>query len=79
MVRRKKKTSLSAAEIERFVLDARRLHNTICAPLISPYCEHQRALRKLNDAIHLAVEEVTGRQAPWLTELNTAPQRTPPD
>jgi hypothetical protein len=66
MSRRKKLTYLAQSEIERFMKAATELHRACCDPLISPQCDHSRALTELNAAIVTAIEAVTGDKAPWM-------------
>jgi hypothetical protein len=66
MSRRKKITYLTQPEIERFMKAATELHRACCDPLISPQCEHSRALTELNAAIVTAIEAITGDNAPWM-------------
>jgi hypothetical protein len=60
MSRRKQLTYLTQPEIDRFMKAATELHRACCAPIISPSCDHSRALTKLNAAIVTAIEAVTG-------------------
>ncbi|MER8552741.1 hypothetical protein NKH37_11265 [Mesorhizobium sp. M1217] len=75
MTRHKKSKQLSPAEIERFVNDAERLHKTLVRPLISPSSDHYRASVKLNQALLKAVEEVTGKPAPFVRWNSTGPAK----
>ncbi|HEV2897290.1 MAG TPA: hypothetical protein VGX71_05495 [Pseudaminobacter sp.] len=81
MSHRKKLRHLTQPEIEQFLLDAERLNKTICRPSISPQCEHSHSLQKLNEALILAILEITGRQAPWILKSSTGPARpkAPPE
>jgi hypothetical protein len=45
------------------------LDRACCDPIISPSCEHSRALTELNAAIVTAIEAVTGDKAPWMQTL----------
>jgi hypothetical protein len=47
MSRRKKLTYLTHPEVERFMMAATELHRACCDPLISPQCDHSRALTEL--------------------------------
>jgi hypothetical protein len=63
---RKKLTYLTQPEIERFMKAATELHRACCDPLLSPRCDHSRALTELNAVIVTAIEAVTGHKAPWM-------------
>ena len=71
MVRRNKPKSLSEREIAAIIDSARTLHDAITRPLISPQCEHYRSLRRLNEALLLAVTEIHGTDAPLLPSFRT--------
>lgn len=58
MARHKHPKQLSEADIERLLADAEKLHKTITRPLISPSCDHHRALVALNQALLQTVKEV---------------------
>jgi hypothetical protein len=66
MSRRKQLTYLTQPEIDRFMKTATELHRACCAPIISPQCDHSRALTELNAAIVTAIEALTGDKAPWM-------------
>ena len=51
MARTKLSKQLSQAEIERFMMEAERLHKSIVGPLISPQCAHYRALQALHEML----------------------------
>ncbi|RWK37358.1 MAG: hypothetical protein EOR46_25940 [Mesorhizobium sp.] len=61
-----KPKQLSEAQVARFLADAERLHKSLTQPLISPSCDHYRALVALNQALLQTVKEVTGKAAPWV-------------
>jgi hypothetical protein len=63
---RKKPTHLTQPEVERFMSAATELHRACCGPLIAPSSVHSRALTELNQAIIMAIEVITGQQAPWM-------------
>lgn len=73
MTRHKKSKQLSEAEIKRFLADAERLHKTLVRPLISPSCDHYRALVALNETLLKTVEEITGNRAPFVQWNSTGP------
>jgi integrase len=75
VVRYKHPKQLSQAEIERFLADAERLHKTILRPLISPQCEHYRALQALHEALLKTVKDITGNDAPFIRWHGTGPVR----
>lgn len=74
--RRKKPQQLNDREVEAFVEAADNFHRVLVRPLISPYCEHYRALDVLNAALTQAVLAVAERPAPWQTRSSSPPQRS---
>jgi hypothetical protein len=77
--RRKKATTLSQADLDRFVAAAIQLHHACCTPLLAVSSEHYRALRDLNQAIVRALEIVTGEQNPPWVSWRTSPSERGPD
>ena len=73
--RRKKPKQLSEREIAELLVEAERFHDAICRPMIDPYCDHYRALLKLNEALHSTVRVITGREPPWITRGSLDPSR----
>lgn len=71
--RRKKPTSLSPAEVERFLAAATELHRACTDPLIAPSSQHYAALSELNAAVVKAFREVTGQEAPWISRGSYSP------
>jgi hypothetical protein len=57
MSRHKKLIYLTPPQIERFMKVATELHRACCDPLMSPQCEHSRALTELNAAIVTALKQ----------------------
>ncbi|MCV3210019.1 hypothetical protein OHD62_19445 [Mesorhizobium sp. YC-39] len=66
MARTQPSKQLSQAEIERFMSAAEGLHKSIVQPLISPSCEHYRALREVHEALLKSVKDITGRDAAFI-------------
>ena len=73
--RRKKPDRLNDREIEMFVAAADDFHKVLVRPLISPFCDHYRALGALNDALMQAVVGGAGRPAPWVSRSSSPPQK----
>jgi hypothetical protein len=65
MPRLKHPTQLTQAEVERFMSAATELHRACCAPLIALSSTHSRALTELNQATVVAINAITGDDAPW--------------
>jgi hypothetical protein len=66
MSRHKKLTYLTQPEIDRFMKAATELHRACCDPIMSPSCDHSRALTELNAAVVTTIEAITGDKAPWM-------------
>lgn len=73
MARTKLSKQLSQAEIERFLSEAERLHKSIVQPLLSPSCEHYRALQNTHEALLKTVRDITGKDAPFIRWNGTGP------
>ena len=71
--RRKKGTVLSQRELDRFLQTAEALNDACVGPVLSPQCEQYRSLQRLHDAILVAIKEVSGRQARWISRSSTGP------
>ncbi|MER8528263.1 hypothetical protein NKH25_18525 [Mesorhizobium sp. M1272] len=76
MTRHRYPKQLSPAEIARFLEDAEKLHKTLVRPLISPSCDHHRALVTLNQVLLQTVEQVTGLPASFVSWNSTGPVKT---
>jgi hypothetical protein len=77
--RRKKQAKLNETDMQAFLREAERLHDVVCRPLISPHGEHYRVLRELNQAISIAVREITGHDPDWIGRSSSGPSRGRPD
>ena len=77
MARTKLSKQLSQAEIDRFLVEAERLHKSIVQPLISPMCDHYRALQAVHQALLKSIREITGKEAPFIRWNGTGPVRQP--
>lgn len=66
MGRTKPSQQLSQAEIERFLVAAEALHNSIVRPLVSPSSEHYRALQNVHQPLLKAIEQITGEKAKFI-------------
>lgn len=66
MARIKLSKQLSQAETELFLTEAERPHQSIVGPLISPSCEHFRALQNTHEVLLKAVKEITGKDAAFI-------------
>ncbi|PZV35861.1 hypothetical protein [Mesorhizobium kowhaii] len=75
MARTKLSKQLSQAEIDRFLVEAERLHKSIVQPLLSPTSEHYRALQGTHEALLRSIPEITGKDAPFITWNGTGPVR----
>ncbi|MER9968124.1 hypothetical protein [Mesorhizobium sp. M0060] len=73
MARTKPSKQLSQAEIERFMSAAEDLHTSIVRPLISPTCDHYRALRAVHEALLKSVKDITGKDAAFIRWHGTGP------
>ena len=73
MARTKLHKQLSQAEIERFLVEAERLHKSIVQPLLSPTSEHYRALRAAHEALLKSIVQITGKDAPFIRWNGTGP------
>mgnify|MGYP000937046958 CR=1 FL=1 len=74
--RRKKPQRLNQREIEALVAAADDFHRVLMRPLISPFCEHYRALAALNEALMQTILAVSGEAAPWISRSSTPPQKS---
>ena len=77
MARTKLSKQLSQSEIERFLVEAERLHKSIVQPLLSPSCDHFRALQAAHVALLKAVKDITGKDAPFIRWNGTGPVLPP--
>jgi len=77
MVRTKLSKQLSQAEIERFLVEAERMHRSIVQPLLSPMSDHYRSTRTLHEALLKAVREVTGTEVEFIQWNGTGPSKGP--
>jgi len=75
MSRHRKPKALRPDEIRAIVDAADEFHRIICRPLISAYCDHYQALHRLNDAIRLAINDISGEDAPWVSRTSSGPPR----
>ncbi|MER9217135.1 hypothetical protein NKI54_35165 [Mesorhizobium sp. M0663] len=57
----------------RFLIEAEGLHKSIVQPLISPTCDHYRALQSVHQALLKSVKEITGKDAPFIRWTGTGP------
>ncbi|MER9227939.1 hypothetical protein NKI39_20335 [Mesorhizobium sp. M0664] len=73
MARTKLSKQLSQAEIERFLAEAERLHQSIVQPLLSPTSNHYRALQRTHEALLKTVKDITGKDAPFIRWFGTGP------
>lgn len=69
MARHKHPKQLSQADMERFLADAERLHESIVGPLIAPTCDHYRSLQALHETLLKTVKGITGKD-PAFIKLN---------
>ena len=77
MARTKLSKQLSQAEIERFLAEAERLHKSIVGPLLSPNCDHYRALQAAHEALLKTVKQITGKDAQFIRWNGTGPVQPP--
>ena len=77
MARTKLSKQLSQSEIERFLVEAERLHKSIVQPLLSPSCDHFRALQAAHEALLKTVKDITGKDAPFIRWNGTGPVLPP--
>ena len=77
MARTKLYKQLLPAEIDRFVSEAERLHKSIVQPLLSPTCNHFRALQAVHEALLKAVRDITGKDAAFIRWNGTGPAQHP--
>jgi len=77
MARTKLSKQLSENEIARFLAAAEALHQSVIRPLLSPSCEHYRALQEAHEAMLKTVRDITGKDAPFIRWNGTGPVRQP--
>ena len=77
MARTKLSKQLSQPEIERFLVAAEALHRSVVQPLLSPGCDHFRALQEAHGAMLKTVKDITGKDAPFIRWDGTGPVRPP--
>ncbi|QKD04258.1 hypothetical protein [Mesorhizobium loti] len=77
MARTKPAKQLSQAEVDRFMVEAERLHKTIVQPLLSPSCDHYRSLQAVHEVLLKSIKEITGRDASFIRWNLTGPARPP--
>lgn len=77
MARTKPSLQLSQAEIARFLVAAEALHKSVVSPLLSPNCDHYRALHRTQEALLKTVRDITGQDAAFIQWNTTGPVRTP--
>ena len=77
MARTKLSKQLSQTEIERFLVAAEALHQSVVRPLLSPSCEHFRALQEAHGAMLKTVRDITGKDAPFIRWNGTGPVQPP--
>jgi len=77
MARTKLSNHLSQAEIDRFLVAAEALHQSVVRPLLSPSCEQYRALQEAHEAMLKTVRDITGKDAPFIRWNGTGPVRQP--
>jgi len=75
MSRYKKPRALRPDEIRAIVHGADEFHRIVCQPLISPYCAHYQVLHRLGEAIRLAINEISGQDAPWMSRTSSGPSQ----
>jgi len=73
MARTKLSKQLSQSEIERFLVAAEALHKSVVQPLLSPSCEHYRALQGAHEAMLKTVRDITGKDATFIRWNGTGP------
>jgi len=67
----------SSSEIQRFLVAAEALHKSVVGPLLSPSCDHYRALQEAHVAMLKTVREITGNDAPFIRWNGTGPVQPP--
>ena len=75
MARTKPSKQLSQDEIERFLVAAEALHKSVVRPLLAYGSEHYRALQSVHEPLLKAVEQVTGKPAPFIQWNLTGPAK----
>jgi hypothetical protein len=78
MARTKLSKQLSQAEIDTFLVAAEALHKSIVRPLLSPSCDHSRALQAVHEALLRSIREITSKDAPFIRWNLTGPAQRPP-
>ena len=78
MSKHKRRKTLAPEEIRSILDSADEFHRIICRPLISPYCAHYQALHRLGEAIRLAITEISGQDAPWVSRSSSRPSQGTP-
>jgi hypothetical protein len=75
MPRRNKRDTLTPQEIHAFLQSAEQFNHAICQPLISPQGAHYKALRAVQEALLRSIEDISGKEAHWIsrTPLGPAP------
>lgn len=73
--RHRRVKQLSAHGQERFLADATDMHRrlTVYMVTLQTNSPHYRAVWMLHDALIEAIEEVTGKPAPWIRQSSSRP------
>ena len=77
MARTKPSKQLSQVEIDRFLVAAEALHKSVVQPLLSPSCQHYRALQEAHEAMLKTVRDITGKDASFIQWNGTGPVQPP--